>query len=365
MTKSKKKRKIFNIIKVLLVSIVLLIAVYLAYIWFSYERIADNEYMETQIAGAYSYFQDNEPIIPGRAYNFMTYNIGFGAYTDDYSFFMDGGKYSWAISDEALMANICEITNVMNYSGADFMLLQEVDIDGTRTYHLNELDLINEFIKGYYYNYTLCYDSKFLLYPVWQPHGANKSAMVTYSKSPITSGLRRSLPVSKDFSKLFDLDRCYTVSRIPTYNEHELVLYNVHLSAYTDDVELKNAQVDMLLNDMENEYLDGNYVICGGDFNMNLKGDTEDSEYSWATGFPEERLPKGFIMGIEYAREGDVDHDSCRNADAPYDPEKSYTVTTDGFIVSDNIKVNFYINSNWNYACSDHDPVMMQVIFTE
>ena len=32
---------------------------------------------------------------------------------------------------------------------------------------------------------------------------------------PITSALRRSLPIETGFTKLLDLDRCYSVSRIP------------------------------------------------------------------------------------------------------------------------------------------------------
>ena len=38
-------------------------------------------------------------------YTVMSYNIGFGAYEADYSFFMDGGKRSWAWSEERLEKN--------------------------------------------------------------------------------------------------------------------------------------------------------------------------------------------------------------------------------------------------------------------
>ena len=75
------------------------------------------------------------------------------------------------------------------------------------------------------------YDSPYLFYPLIQPHGANQSGIVTLSRHPIASAARRELPVESGFMKLLDLDRCYSVSRIPT----ALVLYNLHLSAYTSD----------------------------------------------------------------------------------------------------------------------------------
>lgn len=362
------KNKLKRIIKFIIIGIIIiavLIGIYIYSIWALYTRQPDTVYLETQLDGSYSYFTDDETVNTGDFYNIMTYNIGFGAYTSDYSFFMDGGKSSWAKSEDALMANVSEISDVINFAGVDFILLQEVDIDGTRSYHVNEIELLNKYLKGYYYTEAINYDSMFLLYPVWQPHGRNKSAIATYSKAPIAESVRKSLPVSDDFSKLFDLDRCYTVSKIPTANEKMLCLYNVHLSAYGDDPAMKQAQLDKLLNDMAMEYKAGNYVVCGGDFNMDMRADHVDNEYSWGQPFPRDQLPKGFSLGIDVTKDDNIEHDSCRNANEPYNPETTFTITTDGFIVSDNIKVNYYNHANWEYAYSDHDPVIIQIILKE
>lgn len=94
--------------------------------------------------------------------------------------------------------------------------------------------------------------------------------------------------------KLVDLDRCYTVSRVPMENGKELVLYAVHLSAYTSDGVIANEQAEMLLSDMQSEYEKGNYCICGGDFNKDLLGNSEEvfgisaGDYTWAQPLPEE-----------------------------------------------------------------------------
>ena len=42
----------------------------------------------------------------GTEYTALTYNIGFGAYTPDFSFFMDGGESSWAKSKESVLDTV-------------------------------------------------------------------------------------------------------------------------------------------------------------------------------------------------------------------------------------------------------------------
>lgn len=356
-----KTKRFLKLLLILIIVLVVGAIGYVAYIYFSYSRIEDNQSLETSTVGSYSYFQDNEALHSGRAYNILTYNIGYGSNDKDFSFFMDGGKSSLAASDENVMSNICEIANVINRSGVDFIMLQEVDVNGTRSYHIDELELLNQFLKGFYYNSAVCYDSKFLPYPVFEPYGANKSVQVTYSPYPIVQAVRKSLPVSQGFNKLFDYDRCYIKSRIPTAKEKDLILYNVHLSAYTDDVELKRNQIKTLLDDMESEYKKGNYVICGGDFNQNIRDDVELSNTpAWAEQFPKELLPEDFFFAIDVAEPRFIEHNSCRNLDEPYNEDTTFTVTVDGFIVSQNVRVHFYNNTNWDYRFSDHDPVLMQ-----
>ena len=51
---------------------------------------------------------------------------------------------------------------------------------------------------------------------------------------------------------------------------------------------------------------------------------------------------------------------SSRNADMKYIPGKTYTVTLDGFIISDNVKCDMYKNINTGYSYSDHDPVYVK-----
>lgn len=99
-------------------------------------------------------------------------------------------------------------------------------------------------------------------------------------------------------------------------------------------------------------------------FNHDLKasdGDEEEHE-SWAYPFPREALPEHFSFCIDALSEEERNAmwNSARNADMAYVPDVTYTVTLDGFIVSDNIECLTYENVNTGYSYSDHDPVYME-----
>ena len=50
-----------------------------------------------------SHAQANAYLTTEKEYSALTYNIGFGAYTPDFSFFMDGGRSSWAKSKDSVL----------------------------------------------------------------------------------------------------------------------------------------------------------------------------------------------------------------------------------------------------------------------
>lgn len=337
-------------------------AVYAIYVFSAYYRLPDNLTLEIMQNGERAAAEEGAAK-KNTAYRIMTYNIGFGAYTPEFSFFMDGGKSSWAKDRTSVVATVSKAAEMIANESPDFILLQEVDIDGTRSYHVNELELLNRYIKDYNYVYAQNYDSPFLFMPLWQPHGANRAGIVTYSGTEIRDGVRRSLPISESFSKLVDLDRCYSITRVPLKEGGSLCLYNIHMSAYGSSDKIREGQIAMLAEDMQADYERGNYVICGGDFNHDIKADRDSvPAVSWAYPFPRESLPEGFSLAIDRAGKKEILHDSCRTADKPYDEQATFTVTLDGFIVSDNIKVVSYENMDWGYRFSDHDPVMMEFL---
>ena len=355
----KTAKKIFKIIGIIAGVVVTALIVYIIYLYASYHRIEDNLSLEVE-----SHAQANAHLTTEKEYSALTYNIGFGAYTPDFSFFMDGGRSSWAKSKDSVLETVQGAGELVRSYDPDFALIEDVDLNSTRSYHVNEYDILKDCFADYDTVFAQNYDSAFLFYPFTQPHGKSRSGLALFSRYPVTDSLRRSFPVSTSFSKFFDLDRCYSISRVPVDNGKELVIFDLHMSAYGNSDEIREGQIRMLTEDMQKEYEAGNYVLCGGDFNHDLKADENDSaeRESWAYPFPEH-----FSFGMDQLSEQEKQDlwDSARNADMEYVPGETYTVTLDGFIISDNIECVSYEDINTGYTYSDHDPVYMKFKLTQ
>jgi len=360
----RKKHLPIKIVLGVLALLLVVVVGYVIYVFAAYYRVEDNQVLPVEtVCGA-----AGEELTVGEACRIVSYNIGFGAYSSDYSFFMDGGKESRARSKEAAEENVTGAMAAVLELDPDFLLLQEVDVDGTRSCHLNELDLTDQQLGGRFLNRTFAqnYDSPYLFWPLLEPHGANRAGQATYSVFPITSGLRRQLPIEDGVMKLVDCDRCYSVQRIPIPGEdRELVLYNLHLSAYTSDGTIAEEQLEMLFADMLAEYESGNCTVAGGDFNKDVLGNSEEvfgisgPEYTWAQPIPPELVPEGLSIVAPFDEADPVP--SCRNADRPYGPD-NYVVTVDGFLVSANVEVLEAKVCDTGFRWSDHNPVYMDFI---
>ncbi len=368
------KRILIAALCVLLALIVAALA-YVGYVFFSYSRIEDNAPLAVAAARAGESGETGEstPAAPvalktGVTYTITTYNIGFGAYTPEFTFFMDGGKQSRAASKESVETHIdSAYRRILSYA-PDFALFQEVDTNSTRSYHVNEKEAAREVFEEYASVFAINYHSAYLMYPLTKPHGKSNSGIITFSKTGISSAVRRSLPISGGVKKLLDLDRCYSVSRMPLENGKEFVLYNVHTSAYGGSDEIRAAQMTMLFSDMQAEYEKGNYCVAGGDFNhdftgtsvKDINGEEGETAFDWAQPFPAELLPENVTRAINY--EGGKQQPTCRNCDVPY-KEGNYTVIVDGFLYTSNVRAEYVENVQTGFTDSDHNPVLMKFSF--
>lgn len=349
-------KKALKAVLCIVLALLLLAVGYLAYVLIDYHRLGDDV---LAVSGKPSAKPQTE-----QTYKIVSYNIGFGAYEPDYGFFMDGGTESWAWSEERLSANLGNIAEFLDAQDADLYILQEVDRDSTRSYHQDELvPIVTTVAKDFAHTWAQNYDSPYLLYPFNQPHGKSVSGLLTMSRFGIASAERVELPIENSLMKLVDLDRCYSINRIPVANGKDLVLYNFHLSAYSSDGTIATQQLQMLLMDMQTEYDQGNYCIAGGDFNKDLLGNSSERfgrpemHYNWA-----QPIPEGTFDVYDVALEAPFDEEhpvpSCRNADGPYNAEQ-FVVTVDGFMVSANVQVIDSTVLDTGFAYSDHNPVEM------
>lgn len=359
-----KGKKLLRPLVCVLLAFVILVGGYVAYVFLAYHRVGDQSLSVMHCSRDAVPMED--AVETGAVYRVSSANAGFGAYSADYSFFMDGGRESRARSRQAVDKNMRGIVAFVEDLSPDFALFQEVDTDGTRSWHIDETAYLSDAMMGCEFDemFAQNYDSPYLFYPLIQPHGANQSGIVTLSRHPIASAARRELPVESGFMKLLDLDRCYSVSRIPTASGKELVLYNLHLSAYTSDGAIATEQLELLCADMLAEYEAGNYCVAGGDFNKDLLGNSPEifgvaagENDTWAQPIPEGTIPAGLTLVAPFDETAPAA--SCRTASEPYSIETTFRLTVDGFLVSDNVEVVDSAVLDAGFLYSDHNPVWM------
>ena len=354
-------KKYIKIPMTILGGVLVIVIIYVAYVFLSYKRIED---CQTLTISSPVEKTELSKVKTDEVYGAITYNAGFGAYLPEFSFFMDGGTESRAKDAESVYYSIDGAAELMKMYNPDFLFLQEIDLDSTRSYHINQYELFQKHFSDMQSTFAVNYDSAYLMVPLLEPHGKSNSGIATFSGYEMMEGLRRSLPISESFMKLVDLDRCISVNRLPVENGKELILVNVHMSAYGSNARVREGQIGLLTQVMEEEYAKGNYVIVGGDYNHNLKllEDVDGEFESWAYPFPREELSEHFYFCIDTFSEEEREKlwNTSRNADMAYVPDVTYTITLDGFILSDNIECVKYEHLNTGYAYSDHEPVYME-----
>ena len=99
-------KKALKIAGFVLLALLIVVLGYVAYVFLDYHRIEDNLPLTAEGSAGGT-------VQTGTAYTVVSYNIGFGAYESDYSFFMDGGTESWAWSKERLDANLKNIADLL------------------------------------------------------------------------------------------------------------------------------------------------------------------------------------------------------------------------------------------------------------
>lgn len=349
----------------LLLVVVLVVGGYVLYIVLQYSRIADFEPLTVQNPQA-------AQLRAGQEYTALTYNIGFGAYNHEFSFFMDSGVMDdgTAVTGKNARAQSLDIVQ-RNTQGAlttaqglspDFCLFQEVDKEADRSWKVDQTAQMEAGFPQHAAVYASNFHSAYLAYPLHEPHGAVEAGLLTLSNQNISEAVRRSYPVDNSFpTRFFDLDRCFAVLRLPVEGGGELVLINSHMSAYDEGGTIRAAQLEMLRGVLAEERAKGNWVVVGGDFNHALGG-TIDAFGSrqqlpaWVFAFDESELPEGFSV-VQADNIQTVP--TCRSTDIPYEKGVNYTAVLDGFLVSDNLAATAH-NVDTDFAYSDHNPVLLR-----
>ncbi len=380
----KKGLKITLITIAVVIGLIIAIAGgYVGYIFASYSRLGDMDLTINSNA-------ELDMVNVNTTYSISTYNIGFGAYSQDYTFFLDTGyddagnatcgHWSKGRSKDEVLFNTNGAIETIKALNADFMLFQEVDTKSTRSYKIDQNDMIIKAFTACDNIHCVNFHSAFLPYPLYDMHGSVNAGLTILSKYKMQSAQRKQYTIADDFSKLFDLDRCFAVTTIKISNDKKLYIVDSHMSAYDKGGTIREKQMEELNAFLKACQDEGAYVIVGGDFNHDLitynplySYTNENRAYGvtkkapdWVAYMFNEEQKSPIMDGYTiYAADN---YPTCRNNDIEWEPGNTFVCTVDGYIVSNNInvsKIETIQTKNGKkgidgFAFADHEPVYME-----
>jgi endonuclease/exonuclease/phosphatase family metal-dependent hydrolase len=310
--------------------------------------------------------RDGGTVFEGGKIKILSWNIGYAGLGKDADFFLDGGKTSKPKNIETVRKNLDEIKKKIKEIDADIIFLQEVDVESSRTFNiLQAFDIARE-NKEYGSWFATNFRTFFVPVPWYSPMGKVWSGIMTLSKFQLNDDvMRQALPENNELPGiLFDLKRCMLVSRIKLDESgRELVLVNLHLSAFDDGV-LKDKQLEFVIDFLIEEQKKGNSFIAGGDWNHSAIGlekehfgsySTNEENLKWLGKLDSSKAPAEWIWGF------DISAPTVRSNEKSYVKGENFTTVVDGFLLTSDITFEKVENIPLNFENSDHEPVVLTV----
>jgi endonuclease/exonuclease/phosphatase family metal-dependent hydrolase len=350
-----------RILKILLIVIVILVIGFVGLI--IYAIASDYKPAEKEVIAK---AEDPSVLEDSLSLTLLTWNIGYSGLDKDMDFFYDGGTKVITPEDKCL-ENLSEIEEFLKRNDTiDFILLQEVDRNSKRSYHIDQYENISGMLSGYNPFFAKNYDVFFVPTPPAKPMGKVVSGIATWSEFKPESSTRYSLPGDFGFpTQLFYLDRCFMVNRYKIENGKELVLINTHNEAFDEGGNIRKDQMETLKKFVLNEYNSGNYVIAGGDWNqyppdfkpafIRNKAFTGQIDNFNLVGIESDYMP------VDWKWIYDPFTPSVRTVSAAYDVATTPTSVCDIFLISPNIESVSVKCQDLGFNNSDHNPVIIQV----
>lgn len=295
--------------------------------------------------------------------SFVIWNIGYGGLGAKSDFFLDGGTQVRPdkTTSKEYLDGILE--TVQSLSTADFLLLQEVDVQAKRSYGVNQFEAIGEVLPDYARAHALNFNVKFVPKPLvsFSPIGKVQSGLATYSKYGVSSQTRYQFPGSYGWpTRAFHLDRCLLESRVPLANGKELIVINSHNSAY-DGGKLKPQEMAYLKEHLMAEYEKGNYIVVGADWNQCPPNFAYDSfSPGSADDYYQDNIDPAFMPeGWTWAFDPSVP--TNRKLASAYEADKTFTTLIDFYLVSPNVNVLSVEGVDLAFEYADHQPVKLSI----
>lgn len=195
----------------------------------------------------------------------VSWNIGYGQGLGS-----EGGKDYKKKSQEEFVQDLTQMALYLQKLNPDIILLQEVDLNSSRSFKINQLELFKKFLPQHFSAYGLNWDANYVPFPYWPPSkhfGQVRAAGVIFSRFPIVSQDFALLPKPENnpwWYNLFYLFRYYQDVRIEIGSRVYSVINN-HLEAFDQEGRVQQAKI--LKSRCELDLKEKNLLLVGGDLN--------------------------------------------------------------------------------------------------
>ena len=302
---------------------------------------------------------------------FLSWNIGYCGDGKESNFFYDNGSFFFANGKmvrppkDLSIKNLHGISETVKQCTADFILIQEVDVDSRRGYHFNQYDTLRAAKPDYSAVYAVNFKSPRVPLPLaepWNVIGKVDAGLGSFSRFQPSDATRYQYPGSFGWpERIFNLDRCASVQRYQTSKGHELVVINSHNSAYDKKGELKGKEMAWLKEFLLAEYAKGNYVIVGGDWNQCPPNfDYQKFMKDEANGYVQTNIPADYLPA-DWTYAYDANTPTNRKLADTYVPGKTFVTLIDFFVLSPNVELIQVKGVDNGFSYSDHQPVSMSI----
>ena len=315
--------------------------------------------------------KSSKKIIDKDTLNLLTWNIGYGGLGAESDFFYADGRVLLSSGmmirppESIVKKNVDGMLKTLSEKPADIILLQEVDISSKRSYYFNQYEAIGQLLPGYEStfgnNLRTAYSPVPLLEP-WRTYGYTHSGIATFARYASTQTTRYQLPGKFSWpNRLFLLDRCALEHRFSLKNGKELIVYNVHNSAYDKDGRIKKQQTRYLKELWLAEYARGNYVIVGGDWNQ-VPPFFDPNFFRPNAPKKENANIDPELMPNDWRWIYDPGTPTVRDTREIYSKDQTFTGLIDFFILSPNLRALQVKGIDLDFQYSDHQPVTLKII---
>ncbi len=312
------------------------------------------EYRPDSVEQIYS--NPSAPMIANKELKVLSWNIGYCGLGDDMDFFYDGGN-SMRTSQQRTQENLDKIIEFLKeHKDADFILLQEVDIDSHRSYNINQLDAISAALPQFKAYFAYNYNAMWVPLPLTNPMGKVESGLVLLSRHEPKSVARLQYPGSFAwYISPANLKRCAMVSEFGVGGKN-LTLINTHNSAF-DDGQMRKAELAVL----DSLVVAHSPAVIAGDWNSTPLG----YKQSLAEANNDYFSPLAIDSTTFSSKHTIMFDPSAKTARYGYEPYlRGQTTETllDFALVSEGVKPIAIQCVDLSYKNSDHNPIIFKIV---